>query len=96
MDADEFRKMAFSLPEAAYMGHRLRIGGRIFATLSPPEPEWAIVKLSLEQQESFVQAEPKLFASFNGAWGRDRATKVPSSRGIEEYSAHGTCLRLAE
>ncbi|HWN99563.1 MAG TPA: hypothetical protein VNS63_09870 [Blastocatellia bacterium] len=26
--------------------------------------------------ESFVQSEPKVFAPFNGAWGRDGATKV--------------------
>lgn len=35
-----------------------------------------MVKLTAEQQESFVQSEPEVFAPFNGAWGRDGATKV--------------------
>ena len=80
MTAEEFRKMALSLPEAseaAHMGHPdFRVGGKIFATLSPPGQGWAMVKLTPEQQESFVQAEPAVFEPFNGAWGRDGATKV--------------------
>ncbi len=80
MTAEEFRKMALSLPEtseAAHMGHPdFRVGGKIFATLSPPGQGWAMVKLTPEQQESFVSAEPEVFAPFNGAWGRDGATKV--------------------
>jgi len=80
MTAEEFRKMALSLPEtaeAAHMGHPdFRVGGKIFATLSPPGEGWAMVKLTPEQQESFVQSEPKVFAAFNGAWGRGGATKV--------------------
>lgn len=80
MTAEEFRKMALSLPEtveAAHMGHPdFRVGGKIFATLSPPGQGWAMVKLTAEQQESFIQAEPKIFEAFNGAWGRGGATKI--------------------
>jgi len=80
MTAEEFRKMALSLPEtpeAAHMGHPdFRVAGKIFATLSPPRQGWAMVKLTPEQQESFVQAEPEVFMPFNGAWGRAGATKV--------------------
>ena len=80
MTAEEFRKMALSLPEtseAAHMGHPdFRVGGKIFATLSPPGHGWAMIKLTPEQQESFVQEEPEVFTPFNGAWGRDGATKV--------------------
>jgi len=80
MTAEEFRKMALSLPEtleAAHMGHPdFRVGGKIFATLSPPGQGWAMVKLTPAQQESFVSAEPGVFSAFNGAWGRDGATKV--------------------
>ena len=80
MNADEFRKMALSLPEtteAAHMGHPdFRVGGKIFATLSPAGEGWAMVKLSPERQECCVRAEPKVFATINGAWGRDGATKV--------------------
>jgi hypothetical protein len=53
MTAEEFRKMALSLPEtseAAHMGHPdFRVGGKIFATLSPPDEDWAMVKLTPEQ-----------------------------------------------
>ncbi len=80
MTSEEFRKMALSLPEtveAAHMGHPdFRVGGKIFATLSPPGQGWAMVKLTPEQRESLVQSEPEVFAAFNGAWGRDGATKV--------------------
>lgn len=80
MTAEEFRKMVLSLPEtteAAHMGHPdFRVGGKIFATLSPPGEGWAMVKLTPEQQESFVRPEPEVFMPFNGAWGRSGATKV--------------------
>jgi len=80
MTAEEFRKMVLTLPEAseaAHMGHPdFRVGGKIFATLGPPGQGWAMVKLTPEQQESFVSAEPAVFTPFNGAWGRDGATKV--------------------
>jgi hypothetical protein len=80
MTAEEFRKMVLSLPEtseAAHMGHPdFRVGGKIFATLSPPGQGWAMVKLTPDQQESFVRDEPGVFTPFNGAWGRDGATKV--------------------
>ena len=80
MTADQFRKMALSLPEvseAAHMGHPdFRVGGKIFATLGYPDQGWAMVKLTQEQQQSFVTSDPKVFSAFNGAWGRDGATKV--------------------
>jgi hypothetical protein len=80
MTAGEFRKMVLSLPEtseAAHMGHPdFRVGGKIFATLSPPGQGWAMVKLTPEQQEAFARAEPTVFAPFNGAWGTSGATKV--------------------
>ena len=93
MTAEEFRKMALSFPEtleASHMGHPdFRVGGKIFATLSPPGKGWAMVKLTPEQQESFVRSEPKVFSAFNGAWGRDGATKV------ELRLAKKTILRAA-
>ena len=80
MTIEEFRALVLSLPEAteaAHMGHPdFRVGGKIFATLSPPGEGWAMVKLTPEQQEAFIAAEPKVFSAFNGAWGRGGATKV--------------------
>lgn len=80
MTPDDFRKVALSLPqtvEAAHMGHPdFRVGGKIFASLSPAGEGWAMVKLTPEQQHSFVQSQPEVFEPFNGAWGRYGATKV--------------------
>ena len=80
MTAEEFRKMALSLPEtseAAHMRHPdFRVGGKIFATLSPPGQGWAMVKLTPEQQADFARTEPEVFSPFNGKWGTSGATKV--------------------
>jgi len=79
MTADEFRSLALSFPEAtehAHMGHPdFRVGGKIFATLGPGE-EWGMVKLPVDQQESFVRSEPEVFQPASGAWGRGGATIV--------------------
>jgi hypothetical protein len=79
MTAEEFRKLALSLPktsEAAHMGHPdFRVGGKIFATLGPGEV-WGMVKLTPDQQGLFVRTEPDVFQPFNGAWGRRGCTKI--------------------
>jgi hypothetical protein len=78
--AQEFRRMALSLPEAtedAHVGHPdLRVKNRIFATLAYPGPGWAMVKLTPEQQEWLVRAEPGSFSPVAGAWGRAGCTNV--------------------
>src|SRR5262245_49880177 len=78
--AAEFRSLALSLPEAiesAHMGHPdFRVGGKIFATLDAPAEGWGMVKLTLEQQASFVEAEPDAFVPVKGGWGRRGATGV--------------------
>jgi hypothetical protein len=79
MTANDFRRLALSLPEAvedAHMGHPdFRVRGKIFATLSPDD-DWGMVKLTQDEQSSLVRAEPKVFEPFNGAWGRRGCTKV--------------------
>src|SRR5688572_6917642 len=71
--ADEFRKLALSFPEAtesAHMGHPdFRVRGKIFATLGPDE-DWGMVKLTADQQASFVSRESDVSHPANGAWGR--------------------------
>jgi hypothetical protein len=78
--ADEFRQIALSFPEAAehsHMGHPdFRVGGKVFATLGYPDEDWGMVKLTAEEQNNFVQAEPKVFVPVTGAWGRRGATSV--------------------
>jgi hypothetical protein len=80
MTAREFRTIALSMPqasEAAHMGHPdFRVAGRIFATLGYPRSGWAMVKLTPEQQDLFVRAQPAVFAPVKGGWGRGGATNV--------------------
>jgi len=70
---DDFRSIALSLPEAsesAHMGHPdFRVRGKIFATIWPDDG-WRMVKLTLEQQSVFLQAEPAVFVPVKGGWGR--------------------------
>lgn len=80
MTADAFRRLALSLPEAiesSHMGHPdFRVGGKIFATLGAPDPSFAMVKLTPDQQEAFVSAEPAVFVPVKGGWGLKGATNL--------------------
>jgi hypothetical protein len=75
-----FRRLALSMPEAAegtHMGHAdFRVRGKIFATLGYPNAGSGMVKLTPEQQEAFVRAEPAAFSPVTGGWGRRGATAV--------------------
>ena len=51
-------------------------GGKVFATLAYPDGTWGMVKLTPEQQEEFVGAEPEVFEPVRGGWGRGGATSV--------------------
>jgi len=53
-----------------------RVGGKIFATLGYPDLGFGMVKLTPEQQEAFVDAEPAVFAPVRGGLGRGGATAV--------------------
>lgn len=80
MTPNEFRELALSFPgavESAHMHHPdFRVGGKIFATLGYPNEDWAMVKLSAEEQEAFVRRSPNIFTPVKGAWGRQGATNV--------------------
>ena len=77
---DDFRRIALSFPgaeEGAHMGHAdFRAGGKIFATLGAPGPEWGMVALLPEQQEDFMELAPEAFEPAAGAWGRGGSTLV--------------------
>jgi hypothetical protein len=79
LTANDFRRLASSLPgaiESAHMGHPdFRAHGRIFATLLPGG-EWGMVKLTPEQQDTFVCKDPETFEVGQGAWGRQGCTLV--------------------
>jgi hypothetical protein len=80
MTPDGFRRLALAMPGATEVGHMghpdFRVGGRIFATLGYPDEEWGMVKLTPEQQEALVAAEPEVFRPVKGKWGLGGATSV--------------------
>jgi hypothetical protein len=78
--AEDFRRIALSLPETeerAHMSHPdFRVRGKVFSTLHYPDKEWGMVKLSLEMQAAFVGEDPSAFRPCNGAWGLKGCTNV--------------------
>ncbi len=80
MTIEEFRKMALEIPgavEQSHMNHPdFRVGGKIFATLGAPDKNWAMVKLTPEQQRAFMEKCLEIFKPCSGAWGRQGATNV--------------------
>lgn len=80
MTANQFRRMALSLPETEERGHMdnpdFRVGGKIFATLGYPDKSWGMVKLTPEEQRMFVPAQPTVFVPAAGAWGRQGSTLI--------------------
>ena len=76
----DFRRTAVRVPEAtegAHMGHPdFRVRNKIFASLGVPDAAWGMVKLTPEQQEMLLAAEPAAFKPAAGAWGRRGATHV--------------------
>jgi hypothetical protein len=88
----DFRRIALSLPEAVeseHMNHPdFRVRDKIFATLGYPDSEWGMVKLTPEEQASFVRAEPSVFMPVKGAWGKRGATSVRLEAAREETLRH--------
>ena len=80
MTADQFRRLALSLPEVAegaHMGHAdFRVRGKIFASLAYPDEAWGVLRLTVDQQRRFVRTEPKVFRPVKGGWGLKGATNV--------------------
>lgn len=52
-----------------------RVGGKIFATISP-EGLRGMAKLPIDKQEFFLRTEPAVFEPASGAWGRGGATMI--------------------
>jgi hypothetical protein len=62
--------------EGAHLGHPdFRAGGRISATLHA-DSRHGMVKITLEQQQRFVESHPGAFTPESGAWGRQGCTRV--------------------
>ena len=64
MTTDKFRKMALEIPtavERSHMNHPdFRIAGKIFASLGVPDENWAMVKLTRQQQRAFIEKAPQV------------------------------------
>jgi hypothetical protein len=80
MTANDFRRLALTLPEAVeaeHMGHPdFRVRGKIFATLAYPDKSFGMVKLSLPDQLKFTRADTEAFAPVPGFWGEHGSTHV--------------------
>jgi hypothetical protein len=77
---DEFRRLALELPEAVESSHHdhpdFRVRAKIFATIPHPDDVTGMVKLTPDQQQSFVRTAPEVFTPVKGTWGQRGATLV--------------------
>jgi hypothetical protein len=80
MDAEDFRRIALSLPgaeESSHMGAPdFRVGGRIFATLASQSQGYGNLRLTPEQQAAFIEELPEVFVPIKGGWGRMGMTHI--------------------
>jgi hypothetical protein len=92
----EFRRIALGMNgavEGSHMAHPdFRANGKIFATLYPDNKS-GMVKLTPEQQEEFMRANPGIFSPASGAWGRQGYTTV-NLAAADEYTV-GEAMTLA-
>ena len=86
-----FRRLALQLPQAvesAHMGHPdFRLCNRIFATLSAQEKGCGVLKLTREQQTTFVTEQPRIFSPVQGGWGRMGMTYIQLNHADESIMA---------
>ncbi len=88
MTAEDFRRIALNLPEAAESSHMgapdFRVKNRIFATLASEKEGFGNLKLSLEQQAAFLEERPDLFLPVPGGWGRMGMTHIRLAQADED------------
>jgi hypothetical protein len=86
-----FRRLALQLPGAAESSHMnhpdFRLNNRIFATLSAQEKGCGVVKLTPEQQQTFIAEQPQAFSPVQGGWGRMGMTFVHLHKADESLIA---------
>jgi hypothetical protein len=97
MTPSQFRKLALSIPdvvESEHQGHPdFRISGKIIASLGATGDDWAMVKLTAEQQLAHCKSAPECFQPCKGAWGRQGCTSVQLSAAKSDVIK--SALRLA-
>jgi hypothetical protein len=91
MNAEDFRRIALSLPgaeESSHMGAPdFRVGGRIFATLASQSQGYGNLMLTPEHQAAFVAELPEVFLPIAGGWGRMGATHIRLAAADEDVLA---------
>jgi hypothetical protein len=91
MNAEDFRRIALSLPgaqESSHMGSPdFRVNGRIFATLASQSKGYGNLMLNPEQQAQFVAEAPEAFLPVAGGWGRNGATHIRLAAATEDMLA---------
>ena len=94
--ADDIRRLALALPEAAEADHHgmpsFRVRGKIFCTLHVQQPRM-MVKLDVEDQHNLADAHPEVIEPVPGYWGRKGSTFVAYERAEEALIV--TLLRMA-
>src|SRR5260370_14153070 len=93
MNANDFRRIALSLPgaeESSHMGQPdFRVGGRIFATLAAEKQGYGNLMLTPEQQEAFVGELPEVLVPIACGWGKNGATHIRLAAASEDVLAGG-------
>lgn len=91
MTAEDFRRIALSLPgaeEGSHMGAAdFRVGGHIFATLAHVKQGYGNLMLSPELQAEFVAEAPEVFLPVAGGWGRNGATHMRLAAASEDVAS---------
>jgi hypothetical protein len=91
MDAEDFRRLALSLPGAEEGSHMgvcdFRVGGHIFATLATVAQGYGNLMLTPEMQADFVAERPDVFVPVKGGWGRTGATHMRLAAANEDLMA---------
>lgn len=91
MTADDFRRIALSMPGAEQGSHMgavdFRVGGRIFATLASVQEGFGNLMLSREIQADFLAERADVFLPIKGGWGRMGMTHVRLAEVTEDVLA---------
>lgn len=95
MTPEDFRRLALGLPEAQEQVHHgkpdFRVRGKIFASLEPAAGR-GTVKLTADEQDLLIEAEPGVFSPAAGAWGRQGWTRI-SLEEVDEPTLRGALQR---
>ena len=77
MTTDDFRRIALSLPGAEELNGlgypNFRAGRKSFSTI---EGSMAVIRLTRDQQATFVAAAPEVFEPVSSGWGRLGSTVI--------------------